>query len=120
MVISKTCRGSRERISTATSNDCMQSIRLYKQPSSKLTAALMFVLHTFMGGKRANGAWPCASSRMVMPKDQMSARELYLGRRITAQAQSMHGTEEYLQHDFHRVNPMPKWRTPNAIRGPFP
>ena len=31
-----------------------------------------------MGGKRANGAWPCASSRMVMPKDQMSARLLYL------------------------------------------
>jgi hypothetical protein len=31
-----------------------------------------------MGGKRAKGAWPCASSRTVMPKDQMSASALYL------------------------------------------
>ena len=31
-----------------------------------------------MGGSLANGAWPCASSRMVIPKDQMSARLLYL------------------------------------------
>jgi hypothetical protein len=33
-----------------------------------------------MGGKRAKGAWPCASSRTVMPKDQMSASALYLRR----------------------------------------
>lgn len=38
----------------------------------------MVISRTFMGGYRANGAWPCASSRMVMPNDQMSARELYL------------------------------------------
>ena len=34
----------------------------------------------FIGGKRAKGAWPCASSRTVMPKDQMSASALYLRR----------------------------------------
>lgn len=33
---------------------------------------------TFMGGSRANGACPCANSRIVMPNDQMSASELYL------------------------------------------
>ena len=38
----------------------------------------MVISSTFMGGSRANGAWPCASSRMVMPNDQMSASELYL------------------------------------------
>ena len=38
----------------------------------------MVINSTFMGGSLANGAWPCASSRMVIPKDQMSARLLYL------------------------------------------
>lgn len=40
----------------------------------------MVISSTFIGGKRAKGACPCASSRMVMPKDQMSASELYLHR----------------------------------------
>ena len=40
----------------------------------------MVISSTFMGGRRAKGACPWASSRMVMPNDQMSARELYLGR----------------------------------------
>ncbi len=34
------------------------------------------ILCTFMGGKRAKGACPCASSSTVMPKDQMSASAL--------------------------------------------
>ena len=38
----------------------------------------MVISSTFIGGKRAKGACPCASSRMVMPNDQMSASELYL------------------------------------------
>lgn len=38
----------------------------------------MVISSTFMGGSLANGAWPCASSRMVIPKDQMSAKLLYL------------------------------------------
>ena len=33
---------------------------------------------TFIGGKRAKGACPCASSRIVIPNDHMSASELYL------------------------------------------
>ena len=41
----------------------------------------MVISSTFMGGSLANGACPCASSNMVMPKDQMSASELYLQRR---------------------------------------
>jgi hypothetical protein len=39
----------------------------------------MVISRTFMGGYRANGACPCASSRIVMPNDQMSAKQLYLG-----------------------------------------
>ena len=42
----------------------------------------MVISSTFMGGSLANGACPCASSSMVMPKDQMSASELYLQRRV--------------------------------------
>lgn len=38
----------------------------------------MVINRTFIGGYRAKGAWPCASSSMVIPNDQMSARELYL------------------------------------------
>ena len=38
----------------------------------------MVISSTFMGGYRAKGACPCASSRMVIPNDQMSAEELYL------------------------------------------
>ena len=38
---------------------------------------------TFMGGYRAKGACPCASSRIVMPNDQMSAEELYLSNQST-------------------------------------
>lgn len=33
-----------------------------------------------MGGSLANGACPCASSRIVIPNDQISARLLYLWR----------------------------------------
>ena len=40
----------------------------------------MVISSTFMGGYRAKGACPCASSRMVIPNDQMSAEELYLHR----------------------------------------
>jgi len=40
----------------------------------------MVISSTFMGGSRAKGAWPWASSRMVIPNDQISANELYLGR----------------------------------------
>ncbi len=38
----------------------------------------MVMRSTFMGGYRAKGACPCASSRIVMPNDHMSAEELYL------------------------------------------
>lgn len=40
----------------------------------------MWYVHvfTFMGAYRAKGACPWASSRTVMPKDQISARALYL------------------------------------------
>ena len=38
----------------------------------------MVISSTFMGGYLAKGAWPCASSKIVMPKDQMSAKLLYL------------------------------------------
>ena len=43
----------------------------------------MVMSSTFMGGYRAKGACPCASSRMVMPNDQMSAEELYLRNQST-------------------------------------
>ena len=46
----------------------------------------MVISSTFIGGKRAKGACPCASSRMVMPNDQMSASELYLQRVFTGHA----------------------------------
>lgn len=42
----------------------------------------MVISSTFMGGRRANGAWPCASSSSVMPNDQMSARASYLHAQI--------------------------------------
>ena len=50
----------------------------------------MVISSTFMGGYRAKGACPWAISRMVMPKDQMSARQLYLPNR-TCQGSSCKG-----------------------------
>ncbi len=44
----------------------------------------MVIRSTFMGGSLAKGACPCASSRMVIPKDQISARLLYLMHRSKA------------------------------------
>ena len=44
------------------------------------------IMRIFMGGNFAKGAWPWASSRRVMPTDQMSARWSYLEQGRHAQA----------------------------------
>lgn len=49
-----------------------------------------------MGGKRAKGAWPCASSRTVMPNDQMSASALYLRRGVPSSAGRHDGCPDIL------------------------
>lgn len=49
----------------------------------------MVMSSTFMGGYRAKGACPCASSRIVMPNDQMSAEELYLSNQSTPELVSV-------------------------------
>lgn len=67
----------------------------------------MVMRSTFMGGSLANGAWPCASSRMVIPKDQMSARLLYLintqqARTVTQQCDtSIAGVSQAVVSDQH-------------------
>ncbi len=38
----------------------------------------MVMSSTFMGGSFAKGACPCASSNIVIPKDQISAKGPYL------------------------------------------
>ena len=76
IVISSTCPGAFYHISAIFTSGCMQAAQAQLQGN---LAERPLAVQTFMGGKRAKGACPCASSRMVMPKDQMSARELYLG-----------------------------------------
>ena len=78
MVISSTCPRQNDHISAASTNGGLQAVQAGLATACP-SACQLFLLRTFMGGKRAKGACPCASSRMVMPKDQMSARELYLG-----------------------------------------
>lgn len=62
----------------------------------------MVISSTFMGGSLANGAWPCASSRMVIPKDQMSAKLLYLIDTATMSGQQTRQPRNMLQ-GLHQI-----------------
>ena len=61
----------------------------------------MVMSRTFIGGKRAKGAWPCAISRMLIPKDQMSARQLYLHRA------GLLGRSPWALGALHHLQPLP-------------
>lgn len=63
-------RGTRDAVQQqhAAASKAAEASKSEQQPATAARAG------TFMGGRRAKGACPCASSSSVMPKDQMSAR----------------------------------------------
>ena len=72
MVIRRTCRWAEEstKFSIRRLSDCLQA---FTDASLSSFCQHSHIHCTFIGGYFEKGAWPCANSNAVIPKDQISA-----------------------------------------------